>query len=160
MDPWVGKIPWRREWPPIPVFLPEEFHGQRILVGYSPRVRKKSDTTERLTLCHHTAPLLFPPKQAFCSHLVYMCNALCTTLLQESFLSFPLLSTFLVTSDFLVFCMAVTLDCHSHTCRHVCHPLHRNLNSLRSEIACASLKHSSHPWYSTSYMLRWMSIFT
>ena len=21
-DPWVGKIPWRREWQPIPVFLP------------------------------------------------------------------------------------------------------------------------------------------
>ena len=27
-DPWVGKIPWRREWLPTPVFLPEEFHGQ------------------------------------------------------------------------------------------------------------------------------------
>ena len=22
-DPWVGKIPWRREWQPTPVFLPE-----------------------------------------------------------------------------------------------------------------------------------------
>ena len=21
-DPWVGKIPWRREWLPTPVFLP------------------------------------------------------------------------------------------------------------------------------------------
>ena len=34
-DPWVGKIPWRREWLPTPVFLPGEFHGQRSLVGYS-----------------------------------------------------------------------------------------------------------------------------
>ena len=32
----VGKIPWRREWLPTPVFLPGEFHGQRRLVGYSP----------------------------------------------------------------------------------------------------------------------------
>ena len=24
VDRWVGKIPWRREWQPIPVFLPEE----------------------------------------------------------------------------------------------------------------------------------------
>ena len=32
-DPWVGKIPWRREWQPTPVFLPGEFHGQRSLVG-------------------------------------------------------------------------------------------------------------------------------
>ena len=23
-DPWVGKIPWRRKWQPIPVFLPGE----------------------------------------------------------------------------------------------------------------------------------------
>ena len=28
-DPWVGKILWRSEWIPTPVFLPEEFHGQR-----------------------------------------------------------------------------------------------------------------------------------
>ena len=35
-NPWVGKIPWRREWPPTPEFLPGEFHGQRSLVSYSP----------------------------------------------------------------------------------------------------------------------------
>ena len=28
---------WRREWQPTPVFLPGESHGQRSLVGYSPR---------------------------------------------------------------------------------------------------------------------------
>ena len=32
----VRKIPWRREWQPIPVFLPGEFHGQKTLTGYSP----------------------------------------------------------------------------------------------------------------------------
>ena len=42
----VGKIPWRREWQPTPVFLPEEFHGQRSLVGYSPWGHRESDTTE------------------------------------------------------------------------------------------------------------------
>ena len=30
------KIPWRRKWQPIPVFLPGKSHGQRSLVGYSP----------------------------------------------------------------------------------------------------------------------------
>jgi len=35
-NPWVGKIPWRREWLPTPVFLPGEFHGQRSLPSYSP----------------------------------------------------------------------------------------------------------------------------
>ena len=34
--PGLGRPPWRREWLPIPVFLPEESHGQRSLVGYSP----------------------------------------------------------------------------------------------------------------------------
>ena len=34
-DPWVGKIPWRREWLPTPVIMPGEFHGQRNLAGYS-----------------------------------------------------------------------------------------------------------------------------
>ena len=33
-NPWVGKIPWRREWQPTPVFLSEESHGQRSLAGY------------------------------------------------------------------------------------------------------------------------------
>ena len=48
-DPWVRKIPWRRTWQPIPVFLPGESHGQRSLEGYSPWGRKESDMTERLT---------------------------------------------------------------------------------------------------------------
>ena len=48
-DPWIGKIPWRRERQPTLVFLPGEFHGQRSLVGYSPWGRKESDTAEQLT---------------------------------------------------------------------------------------------------------------
>ena len=36
-DPWVGKIPWRRERQPTPVFLPGESHSQRSLVGCSPQ---------------------------------------------------------------------------------------------------------------------------
>ena len=34
--PGLGKIPWRRERPPTPVFLPGKSHGQRSLVGCSP----------------------------------------------------------------------------------------------------------------------------
>ena len=34
--PCVGKMLWRRAWPPTPVFLPGEFHAQRNLVGCSP----------------------------------------------------------------------------------------------------------------------------
>ena len=49
-DPWVGKIPWRMEWQPTPVFLPGEFHGQRSLAGCSPWDRDESDTTEQQTL--------------------------------------------------------------------------------------------------------------
>ena len=54
-DPWVGKIPWRRKWQSIPVFLPGESHGWRSLVGYSPWGHKESDMTEQLhSLTHST----------------------------------------------------------------------------------------------------------
>ena len=45
-NPWVGRIPWRRERLPTPVFWPGEFHG----LYYSPGGGKESDTTERLSL--------------------------------------------------------------------------------------------------------------
>ena len=40
----VGKIPWRRKWPPISIFLPGEFHGQRSLEGYIVHGVAKSHT--------------------------------------------------------------------------------------------------------------------
>ena len=36
LDPWIGKIPWRRKWQPTPVFLSGQSQGRRRLVGYSP----------------------------------------------------------------------------------------------------------------------------
>ena len=35
-NPWVERIPWRREWKLTPVFLLGESHGQKSLVGYGP----------------------------------------------------------------------------------------------------------------------------
>ena len=35
-----------------PVFLPGESHGQRSLVGYSPKGRRESDTTEQAGRAH------------------------------------------------------------------------------------------------------------
>ena len=49
-NPWLRKIPWRRQWPPSPVLLPRKFHGWRSLVGYSPWSRKESDMIEWLHL--------------------------------------------------------------------------------------------------------------
>ena len=40
-SPWVGKIPWRRERLPTPIFWPGEFH-----VLYSPWGHKELDMTE------------------------------------------------------------------------------------------------------------------
>ena len=48
-DPWLGKIPWRRERLPTPVFWPGEFHAL-----YSPWGCKELDTTECLSL-HFTS---------------------------------------------------------------------------------------------------------
>jgi len=46
LDLWAGKIPWRREQLPTPVFWPGEFHGQRSLAGYTVHGVAESDTTE------------------------------------------------------------------------------------------------------------------
>ena len=50
------EVPWRRAWKPIPEFLPEEYHGQRSLVGYSPWGHKASDTTEATYYAHLPVP--------------------------------------------------------------------------------------------------------
>ena len=47
-DSWVGKILWRKEWLPTPVFSPGESHGQRRLVSYSHCCRKELDRTATL----------------------------------------------------------------------------------------------------------------
>ena len=47
-SPWARKIPYRREWKPMPVFLPGEFHGQKILGGYSPWCPEGSNTIQWL----------------------------------------------------------------------------------------------------------------
>ena len=60
-NPWVKKIPWRREQLPTSVFLPRESQGQRTLVGYSPWGHKESATTQRLTLSFSIS--LVPPQQ-------------------------------------------------------------------------------------------------
>ena len=62
-DSWVGKIHWRRDRLPTPVFWPGEF--RRL---YSSWGRKESDTTERLSLHFHGVlrpPDLAPEKSVF-----------------------------------------------------------------------------------------------
>ena len=71
-DPWVGKVPWRRQQLPLPLFWPGEFHGL-----CSPWDHKESDVTERLSqTCH-----VFPSKEQVslfhgCSHHLVVANGL------------------------------------------------------------------------------------
>ena len=58
-DPWVRKIPWKKEWLPTPAFLPGEFHGQRSLVGYSPWGHKELNMLDWLTLTYFSSYNLF-----------------------------------------------------------------------------------------------------
>ena len=44
--PGSGRSPGEGKWQPTPVFLPGEFHGQRILLGYSTWGHRESDMTE------------------------------------------------------------------------------------------------------------------
>ena len=67
---WVGKIAWRLEWPPTPVFLSGESHAQRSLVGYSPWGCKESDMTKRLTLSY-LSPSLHHKSVGLLFHVIY-----------------------------------------------------------------------------------------
>ena len=42
----VRKISWSRKWHSTPALLPGKSHGQRSLLGYSPRGHNVSDMTE------------------------------------------------------------------------------------------------------------------
>ena len=74
---WIqGKIPWRRGWQLIPIFLPGKFHGQRSLVGYSPGGCKELDRTE------HTHTHVLNPRECSmctwteCVFCYFWCNVL------------------------------------------------------------------------------------
>ena len=50
VNPWVGKIPWRKLWQPTPLFLLVECHGQKSLVGYIHRVEKSPVQLKQLSM--------------------------------------------------------------------------------------------------------------
>ena len=72
---------WRRRWQPTPV-LPEEFHGRRSLVGYSPWGHKESDTTDfTFTSVYMSIPIsqfipfpTFPPGNS--KFVFYICDSI------------------------------------------------------------------------------------
>ena len=53
-ETWVRSLgqedPLEEVWQPTAVFLPGEAHGQRGLVGYSPKCLKELDTTTQLSI--------------------------------------------------------------------------------------------------------------
>ena len=63
-------MPWRREWPPTPVFWPGESHVHRSLVGYRPWGHKELDTTELLTL-HFNNPSISETQHIACIFITH-----------------------------------------------------------------------------------------
>ena len=55
--PGLGRVPRRRSWQLVPVFLPGESHGQRSLVGNSPKGCKELDMTEEKAMAPHSSTL-------------------------------------------------------------------------------------------------------
>ena len=69
--PWVGKIPWRKRWLPIPVLLPGKSYGQRSLVDYSPQVRRRvrQDLQTNLSWTGQDATIAGGPAFQHCGQL-------------------------------------------------------------------------------------------
>ena len=55
-NPWVGKIPWRRAWQPMPVFLPGESPWTEEPGRYSALGGKQLYTTEQLSTAQRSTP--------------------------------------------------------------------------------------------------------
>ena len=53
----VWEDPWKREWQPTTVFLPEETHGQRSLAGYIPWSCRGLGTTNIFVFIRHLISL-------------------------------------------------------------------------------------------------------
>ena len=65
-NPWVGKIPWRRERPLTPEFWPGEFH--RL---YSPWGHKELDPTEQLSTHACSLQIIVMLLRVSCSVMSY-----------------------------------------------------------------------------------------
>ena len=60
----VQEYPWRRSWQPTPVFMPEEFHGQRSWEGYIAQSRTQLKQLSMYTHTHtHTRTHAHTQKQ-------------------------------------------------------------------------------------------------
>ena len=62
-DPWVGKIPWRKKWQSTLIFLPGTSHGQRSLVGCSPKGPKSQTEATSHTHTHTHTRVWWHPHQ-------------------------------------------------------------------------------------------------
>ena len=86
--PWAGKIPWRRKWPPTPVFLPGESHEQRSLADYTPWGRKSGAWLSTVQVCREeNVPFCPSPFTSLGAELCsYMWQGECSFCWPSSFL--------------------------------------------------------------------------
>ena len=82
-DPWVGKIPWRMEWQPTPLFLPGKPIDRGALVGYSSCGHEELGMMEQqsMCLCIYLCVCLFV---LYASGCVCVCAGTCVYPLGES----------------------------------------------------------------------------
>ena len=58
-DPWVGKIPWRRNWQHTPIAFPGKFHGQRSWwASVHGAAKSWTRVSTAHSVLHSTLPLL------------------------------------------------------------------------------------------------------
>ena len=77
METWVRSLGWddpleEENVNPLQYFLPEKSHGQRSLVGYSPKGCKELDTTKWVSMHAHTVPIFQVLKQKFLGYLLLL----------------------------------------------------------------------------------------
>ena len=83
-SPWVGKILWRRKWPPTPVFLPGKAHGQGNLVACNPqrckRIKHALATEQQQHVVYRSSVHFYHVFSVFIAHVfrqfsyIFTCN--------------------------------------------------------------------------------------
>ena len=81
LDPWVGKIPWRKKWQSIPVFLPRKSHGQR---SYSPWCRKQTWLSAHARARTHTHTHTHTPTGVRWQHIVVLIYRVNSQIISET----------------------------------------------------------------------------
>ena len=107
-DPLVRKIPWRKQWKPIPVFLSGKSHGQRSPADYSSRCQSRTQLNMHACIYNTFVVQLFSRVQLFATPWTAASQASLSFTLSRHFLKLKSIES-MMQSYHLILCCPLLL---------------------------------------------------